>query len=484
MVFIDGSAVNVILPVLQNDLHATAIELQWVVVGYTLFLASLMLAGGALGDRLGRRRIFVTGAIAFAVASACCGVASSAGMLVAARAIQGVGSALLTPGSLALIGASFDEKRRAWAIGVWSSATAITAALGPGFGGWLAQAISWRAIFFINLPLAAAVVIISLLRVPESDDGESAKGIDWIGAALCTVGLGLIAYALTFAAVLGWSSPSVLIALVAGCAMAIAFVFVERSVKDPMLPLGLFASKTFSGVNALTFALYAALSGVLYFLPFRLIQVDGYSPAAAGFSLLPFVLLIFSLSPVFGSLVQRIGARPLLVAGPLCAAVACAMFGAVPSGKPYVESYLWPMIVMGVGMAMAVAPLTATVMTSVDARHVGLASGVNNAMSRIAGLFAVAALGSLLLAVFSSTLDARLRAAPIAPPVRQAAMDGRLLLAQDPVPSSADPVSAAAARVAIRDSYLHSLQVVMDVCAGLAALGAAAAALTVDRKRA
>jgi len=266
MVFIDGSVVNVVLPVLQADLHANAIELQWIVVGYTLFLSSFMLVGGSLGDHYGRRRIFVAGVILFASASMVCGIAPNATLLIVARCIQGVGSAMLTPGSLALIGATFDASERGKAIGTWSSVTAVMAAIGPGLGGYLAQHASWRWIFYINVPLAIAVVAVAWRGVPESKDRERVHVVDWPGAIACTSGLGAIVYGLTFG-VLGW--------VAAGICGLVAFTYIESRSPAPLVPLRLFASRTFSGVNALTLCLYGALGGALFFFPFEMIQIDG-----------------------------------------------------------------------------------------------------------------------------------------------------------------------------------------------------------------
>jgi EmrB/QacA subfamily drug resistance transporter len=482
MVFIDGSAVNVVLPVLQSDLHATAIELQWVVVGYTLFLSSLMLAGGALGDRIGRRRVFIAGAASFAIASALCGLAHDARTLIVARALQGVGSAMLTPGSLAIIGASFADGARARAIATWSSVTAITAALGPALGGWLAQHASWRWVFYINLPIAAAVIAISLLRVRESSDGKSASSIDWLGAVLGTIGLGGIVYGLTFVSALGIDAPSVLLGLVAGGLALAAFAYVEALAADPLLPLDLFRRKTFAGANLLTLLLYGGLSGVMYFVPFRMIQIDGYSPTDAGLTLLPFVALIFALSPLAGELVRSVGARLPLVAGSIVAACGCALLGAAGSGHTYWTSYFPGIAALGLGMALCVAPLTAAVMQSVPVGEVGVASGVNNAVSRIASLLAIAALGSLMIAAFSHALAVRLDAAGIAGSVRDAVIEGRFALAQTPIPALADAAARARIHDAIVGAYASSFSLVMFACAALAAGGAIIAAFTIDRE--
>lgn len=481
MVFIDGSAVNVALPVMQADLHASAIALSWIVVGYALFLGSLMLAGGALGDRIGRKRIFVSGAVLFACASAACGLATSATAIVAARAVQGIGAAMLAPGSLSLLSASFDHERRAKAIGTWSAMTAISAVIGPALGGWLAQHASWRWVFFINLPLSIAVVAISLAKVPESRDVHLSRHVDWVGASLSTLGLGGFAYGLTFAPQLGWTNAGVLAGLISGVLLLAAFVFAERTERDPMLPGTLFASRTFTGANVLTFCVYAALSASLYFLPFKMIQLDGYSPTAAGVSLLPFVLIMFAMSPWSGALVSRIGARIPLVAGPAIVAVGFVMLGMLGARGLYWTTYFPGIVVFGVGMGLLVAPLTATVMNSVDEDLVGTASGVNNAVSRVAGLLAVAAGGSLMILMFSALLQHQLLADDIAAGLRGAVLTGRLALAATPIPSGLDAATHARIAAAIVSAYEGGYRVVMATCAALSALGAAIAAATIEK---
>ena len=475
MVFIDGTAVNVVLPVLQTDLHADAMQLQWVVVGYTLFLSALMLAGGSLGDHYGRRRIFVIGTVVFALASIACGFAPSAQALVVARCVQGVGSAMLTPGSLALIGANFDERSRGKAIGTWSSVTAIMAVLGPGLGGFLAQHVSWRSIFFINVPLAIAVVAVALLGVPESRDRERVHHLDLLGAFACTAGLGLIAYGLTFASTL-WT--------VAGVALLVVFVFVEARSRSPLVPLDLFRSATFSGVNALTLLLYGALSGALFFLPFEMIQIDGYTPTAAGFAFLPFIGIIFALSPIAGGLMPKIGARVMLVLGPLVVAVGFVLLGLAGGRIDYWTAYLPAVVVLGLGMGFTVAPLTTTAIEAADADRMGVASGVNNAVSRVAGMLAIAGLGTLMLASFTSHLQSALSSVGLPHTIVTAVMDDAAALAATAAPPGADAAVQAQVHGAVVRSYLASYHLVMYVTAALAAAGALMAALTIGDRTA
>jgi EmrB/QacA subfamily drug resistance transporter len=474
MAFIDSTVVNVALPALQASFHATVVDLQWVVESYGVFLAALILVGGSFGDRFGRRRIFVAGVLVFALASVACGLAANIHQLIIARSIQGVGAALLVPGSLAIISTSFDEKSRGRAIGTWSGFTAITTAVGPVLGGWLVEHGSWRWVFFLNVPLAAAVVAISIWRIPESRSA-SAGQLDWLGAVLATLGLGSLVTAFVESLNLGWKNPLVFGSLIVGIASLIAFVFVEAKVTAPTLPLALFKSRSFSGANLLTLFLYAAI-GIFFFLfPLNLIQVQGYSAAATGVAVLPLILLIFSLSRWSGGLVARYGSRGPLIIGPIIVALGFVLF-AVPSiGGSYWKEFFPAVMVLGFGMAVAVAPLTTVVMNSVDNNRVGTASGINNAVARVASVLAIAVLGIVMVKAFGSRLNYGLAQFSLPQGVVQELQSNENKLAGLSVPAGLNPGMKAAIDESIREAFVFGFRVVLLICAGLS-LGSAAIA--------
>ncbi|MGI8758797.1 MAG: MFS transporter [Acidimicrobiales bacterium] len=388
MALLDATAVNVALPAIGEDLDAGLSGLQWVVSGYLLTLAAFILLGGSLGDRFGRRRVFVVGVVWFAVASLLCGLAPSVPALVGARALQGVGGALLTPGSLAIIQASFVPGDRGRAIGAWSGLGSVAAAAGPFLGGWLVGAVSWRAVFLLNLPVAAVVVAVAVRHVPETLDPDRGPGLDLAGAAAGVVGLAGATYALVEAPVRG-AGAAVVAAAAVGLAGLLAFVAVEARTRQPMLPLGMFSSRQFTGANLVTLALYAALSGTLFLLVIHLQQVLGYAPVEAGAALVPVTVLMLVLSPRAGRLAQRIGPRLPMTLGPLGTAIGLVLMTRIDAGASYLGTVFPAVVVLGLGLALTVAPLTATVLAAVETGRAGVASGVNNAVARLAGLLAV-----------------------------------------------------------------------------------------------
>jgi EmrB/QacA subfamily drug resistance transporter len=440
-----------------------------------------MLVGGSLGDHYGRRRAFLIGLVVFAGASAFCGLARSAQQLIIAREVQGIGSALLTPGSLAIIGASFSGTERGKAIGTWSSVTAITAAIGPGLGGWLAEHASWRWVFFINIPIAIAVLAIAFAHVPESRDDEQVHHIDWLGALLCTGGLGGLVYGLTFAAKLGWAAPSVVATLTFGVAALALFVSVESRARSPLMPLSIYASRTFSGANVLTLLLYGALTATMFFLPFDMIQIHGYTPTAAGLSFLPFIALIFLLSRMTGGLAQRFGARLPLMIGPAIAAAGLALMAVPGTGGSYWSTFFPAILVLGIGMSLVVAPLSTAVMSSVDANHMGVASGVNNAISRVASMLAIAVVGLFVVASFSRGLQSRLDALHPPPAVYAAVWEDRFALAATSAPAGVGKQLSDGVHAAVADAYVSAFRLAALACAALALAGGVAAAFTIER---
>jgi EmrB/QacA subfamily drug resistance transporter len=405
MAFVDESVVNVALPKIESNLHTTLASMQWVINAYTLCMSALLLIGGAAADRLGRRKVFLVGIITFTLASIACGFAPNVAALIGARAIQGVGAALLIPCSLAIIGAAFDEHERGAAVGIWSGASALAAGAGPLLGGLLIDHLSWRAIFFINPLIAVPTLLIAVRRLPESADPGARAGLDWLGAALVFAGLGSLVYGLISASTLGWRDVTVVGSLTAGALLLLGFAMEERRSVAPMMPLGLFGSASFSGVNLLTLFLYGALGGAFFFLPFLLIEAHGFSATLAGAVYLPFTLVLAVLSRWSGGLVDRFGARWPLIVGPVVVAVGFALLAILTREQRY-WIYLGPMTVLGFGMAITVTPLTTTVINSVKGGETGTASGINNVVAAVASLLVIAVLGTLVTNSLVSTARA------------------------------------------------------------------------------
>jgi len=466
MAFIDSTVVNVAVPTLQATFHASVVDVQWVVESYGIFLSSLILAGGVLGDLFGRRRMFLIGVGLFAAASIACGSASSIQELISARCVQGIGAALLVPGSLAIISACFDEDSRGKAIGTWSGFTAITTALGPLLGGWLIQYASWRWAFLLNVPLAVAVVGISVRHVPESR-GSQVKQVDWLGALLATLGLAGIITGFLEPARLGWTDPLVLANSLGGLLFLAIFLAVEARSLSPMVPLTLFRSPSFLGANIFTLFLYATV-GIFFFLfPLDLIQVQGYSATAAGSAMLPMILLMFLLSRWSGGLVRSYGGRIPLIFGPLIVAAGFVLFAVLLAGGNYWKTYFPASLVFGLGMAVTVAPLTTMVMNSVEQQHAGTASGINNAVARVAGVLAIAVFGSVMVANFDSHLKQNLTNLTLPPTVVQDIRSKEVELAGLELPEGLDADAVEAIQGAISASFISGFRVVLLCCAGL-----------------
>jgi EmrB/QacA subfamily drug resistance transporter len=474
LAFIDATVVTVALPVLQEDLKASASSVQWVVEAYSLFLASLVLVGGSLGDRFGRRRVFAIGIAVFAASSAACALAPDVRFLVAARAVQGVGAALVVPSSLAILGAAFSPRERGRAVGTWSALTAVAGAIGPVAGGWLVEAASWRAVFFVNLPIAAVIIAISLTKVPETRK-LGAGPLDLTGALAATIGLGLLIFGLIEAPGAGWSAPRVWASLATGVLALAAFVAVERRSAHPMVPLGLFRIPAFAGTNLLTLFLYAALSATFFLLPFELIQAQGYSPSQAGAALLPLIVLTSVLSRPAGAIADRIGPRIPLTVGPAVAAAGFFLLSVQHDDPLYAVAYLPALSVLGLGMAFTVAPLTATVLNAVGDRDTGTASGINNAVARVGGLVAIAVFGVVASVVFDRALDRHLTEAGVGNFAAKISAAERQKLGAAQAPPGSTAFETRAAERAIRAAVADSFRVSMRIAAALALLSSACA---------
>lgn len=462
MIYIDSSVVNVALPVLQDDLDASLTDVQWVVEAYILFLSALTLAGGALGDRYGRRRFFALGVILFALASIACALADSPAALIAGRCLQGLGGALLTPGGMALISASFPGAQRSRAIGLWIGASAIAVAAGPVLGGWAIEALSWRWIFWLNLPFCL-VTLIALAGVPESRR-ESAGPLDWPGALAATAALGGITFGLLESPRLGFTSPLVWLPLVAGLLLLPLFAQIERRARDPLVPPGLLANRPFVAVQIVTLVFWATIQTTFFFLPFNLMQLQGYAPLEAGLAILPAIVMISLMARLSARVMERAGPRPPVLTGILCAAAGLALLA-----RPGLETVYWrdffPAIALfGLGVGLNVTPITALALSTAEERLAGTASAINNAASRIGGLLAIALFGLILALLFRHRLDTALAGLPLDAAERAAIAAERLKLAAMALPEGWEE----RLRPLVRQAYLDGYRWVMGLAAAQA----------------
>lgn len=467
---------NVALPGIESALRTSLVAMQWVVNAYTLCMSALLLLGGAAADQFGRRLMFMIGVSVFAAASLGCGFAPDVQVLIATRSVQGIGAALLVPCSLALIGAAFAEEDRGAAIGIWAAASAVAAGVAPLLGGWLVDHASWRVIFLINPVIAIPTLWIAARRVPESRNPDVPPGVDWRGALLAVAGLGSLAYGLMTSSTLGWGHPIVVGSLSAGAALLCAFVFAERSSVSPMMPLGLFRSRRFSGINLLTLLLYGALGAAFFFLPFLLIQARGYSATAAGVAYVPFTLVVGLLSRWFGRLGDQFGARWPLICGPVLVAVG---FGILGAGRGSYGITLGSMTVLGLGMGIAVAPLTTTVINAVPPDRTGVASGINNAIASVGSLLLIAVLGSVALGVFDHSLARDLAAAHASPAVRATVDSARGGLVLPPMKAGLAAGEREQADAIITGALTGTVRMAMWIATLLALLAALTAILTI-----
>jgi EmrB/QacA subfamily drug resistance transporter len=474
--FIDESIVNIALPAIETDLQASAIVVQWIVNAYTLCVSALLLVGGATGDRFGRRRFFIVGLGIFAAASLWCGLAPNLTQLILGRAVQGAGAAVLLPCSLALIGATFDETERGRAIGTWAGASAVAAAIAPLLGGWIVDHFSWRWIFLVNPLIALPTIWIAYYRVPESRDPDARPGLDWRGTILVLSGLGGVAYGLIESPISGWHDPIVLASLIGGLVLLIGFVYAEHLSNNPILPLSLFQSRTFSAVNLLTLLLYGGLNGVFFFLPFALIQVHGYPATLAGTTLLPFTIIMAALSRWAGGLIDKFGARLPLIISPAIAALGIGALGLTVANGSYWE-FLVSIAILGFGMVVTVAPLTATVIGAVPAHQIGVASGISDAVASVANLLAVALLGAVALSTLDHELTRNLQNPALSEAVKHAIQAAHGQLVIEPALADLQGADRANAELILKASLAESIRWVMLIAAALALSGAAASTL-------
>jgi EmrB/QacA subfamily drug resistance transporter len=483
IVFLDSTVVNVALPAIASGLDAELAGQQWVVEAYMLTLVALLLVGGSLGDQFGRRRMFVAGLIAFGATSALCAVAPTVEFLIAARALQGVAGALLVPGSLAIVAATFEGAARGKAVGTWTAWTGIATVVGPAGGGALIEALSWRAIFWVNLPLIAVTVALTMHSVKESRDPDAFRGIDWIGIALSAAGLGGPVFALIEQPTRGWGDPVVWASLIAGIVCFALFVVHEARARHPMLELSLFRIRNFWVANVTTLSAYAGLIGGLFFVGLFLQQVAGYTAIEAGLATTPISLILFFLSPRWGKLASGTGPRLPMTIGPIVGGVGLLLLLRVGVDADYVADVLPAILIFGLGLSATVAPLTATVLDSVEERHVGIASGVNNGIARVAGLLAIAVLGAVISAYFGSALDSNLGDQPLGPRAERTVSDAKAQPLAVPKTGTLPPGQASRVSSASADASTSAFHLGIGIAGLLMIVGGAVSGLGIENPR-
>ncbi len=486
MAFIDGTALNVVLPALQQSLNATGSDLFWILNAYLLMLASLVLLGGALGDHLGRKKIFMAGILIFIAGSAACGMAGSVMLLVVFRLLQGIGGALMIPGSLSLISSSIDEKERGKAIGTWSAYTTVVTMGGPVLGGALADAGLWRYIFFINVPIGLAALLMLALRVKEiKDDTQSTQALDFPGAVVIVFALAALTFGFLRIPSAGFENPMVLGSLAAGLLLLFLFLYIEYKSSHPMMPLKLFTGSTFSGANLLTFFLYAGLGAGMLFLSLNLVQVQGYSQLQSGLTFLPFTLLMVSLAQFAGKLADKYGPRLFLITGPATAGAGLLMLsfvGQTNGPAAYWTTFFPGVLVFGLGMSFTVAPLTTAVMSAVSDHFSGTASGINNAITRIANVFANAIFGAIAVLLFSNALTLQIKNLPLNTAAKVAVTREAVNLGNAQVPAGLDNQVKSLVKTAYHNSFIHTYALIMRISALLGFLAALMSVLFIKKK--
>lgn len=482
MAFIDSTAVNTVLPVMQIQLGATITQAQWIIEVYALFLASLILFGGALGDKYGRNRMFIIGLVVFSGASLWCAVSHDTSQLITARAIQGIGGALLVPGSLAIVNVAFDNRSRGRAIGVWSAFTAATTGIGPVLGGWLADNFTWRYIFLINIPISIVVLLIMLIKVPP-DKTNGWIRLDVAGAVMVSAGLGFLVFGIIESSNLGFSNPYVVGSLITGFMLLAAFLYYESRIDNPILPLEIFSSRTFSGANVVSFMFWAPWNVVIFFIPFCLIQIHGFTATQLALGFLPAIVSLFITAPLTGMLVNRTGAKAPLVAGILVISVAYFLFTLPGVESTYRSDWLLPIVVMGMGIGITISPMMSAVMGSVDKSYSGLASGINNAVGRVAGLMAVAVFGVIAINIFNFELQQYLSGLDLDVRTRIFLEHERIKLAGAEIPKWVSPEMKETIRGHINSSFIHSFRAVMYLCTVLSATAAVCTYYMVDDRK-